>query len=63
MESEKYTANNDKKNEVKATDPHIPQFDFKGYLQIAQEFDRSPRVLDDVWQKYKKLSNDVEGSS
>jgi len=29
--SEKQTAKNDKKNELKSSDPHIPQYDFQGY--------------------------------
>jgi len=52
--SEKSTANNDKKNQVKATDPHIPQFDFKAYPEMAKEFDDSPRILDEEWQKFKQ---------
>ena len=48
------TANNDKKNQVKATDPHIPQFDFKAYPEMAKEFDDSPRILDEEWQKFKQ---------
>lgn len=57
-QNEKFTANNDKKNELKASDPHIPQYDFNGYPKIDSEFDASPRVCDDSWQKYKKLSQD-----
>ena len=62
-QNEKFTANNDKKNELKASDPHIPQYDFNGYPKIDSEFDASPRVCDDSWQKYKKLSQDQQGAS
>ena len=48
-QSEKFTANNDKKNEVKATDPHIPQYDFKEYPKFENQFDASPRMVDETW--------------
>jgi len=40
---------NDKKNNIKSSDPHIPQFNFKGYPEIPKEFDDSPRIIDEVW--------------
>lgn len=61
--SEKSTANNDKKNQVKSTDPHIPQFDFKAYPEMAKEFEDSPRILDEEWQSFKQQSLDAEGAS
>jgi len=57
--SERHAAKNDKKNQLKATDPHIPQFKFKGYPDLAEDFENSPRILDETWQKYKKQSSNV----
>jgi hypothetical protein len=54
--NEKIVQTNDKKHEIKATDPHIPQYNFQGYPSMEKEFDSSPRILDDSWQKFKKLS-------
>jgi len=47
--AESGSAPNDKKNLIKQTDPHIPQFKFKDYPDLAREFDDSPRILDEVW--------------
>ena len=43
-------------NSLKATDIHIAQFSFKEYPDLPKEYDSSPRIIDDTWQKYKKLS-------
>lgn len=50
------SGHNDKKNLLSQTDPHIPQFNFRGYPALPKEFEDSPRILDDTWQKYKKQS-------
>lgn len=30
---------------------------------MPKEFEDSPRILDEIWQKFKKLSIDVNGAS
>jgi hypothetical protein len=30
---------------------------------MQKEFDESPRILDEVWQKFKKQSLEVQGAS
>jgi hypothetical protein len=54
---------NEKQNLLKQTDPHIPQFDFKGYPDLPNEFEESPRIPDETWQRYKKMSSDIAGAS
>ena len=60
---DKAAALNDKKNLVKATDPHIPQFAFKQYPDLVKEFDDSPRKVEDIWVTYKKKSLEVPGAT
>tara|TARA_B110000305_G_C19096850_1_gene473396 strand:+ start:386 stop:547 length:162 start_codon:yes stop_codon:yes gene_type:complete len=49
---------------IKATDPHIPQFNFKGYPELNKDtFEDSPRILDEIWTKYKKQSLEIAGAS
>ena len=47
--TEKLASQNDKKNQIKLTDPHIPQFKFNEYPTLALEFEPSPRILDEIW--------------
>lgn len=54
---------NDKKNLLQRTDEHIPQFDFTGYPQNPKQFESSPRILDETWQRYRKQSLDTAGAS
>ena len=61
--SDRLASQNDKKNKIKATDPHIPQFKFKGYPDLADDFESSPRMLDEMWQKYKKQASSTQGAT
>jgi hypothetical protein len=43
-------------------DKHLPGFDFDGYPIIDDE-EYSPRLSDDIWQKYEKMSMDELGAT
>ena len=51
------TGKADSKNQSQASsgDRHLPNFDFNGYPQVPGESgSESPRILDDVWQRFEK---------
>ena len=37
------------------SDKHLPSFDFGSYPQIEED-DLSPRIVEEVWQKFDKQS-------
>lgn len=44
---------------------HLPNFDFNGYPQLAEEDDalNSPRIKDEVWSNFEAQSQDDTGAS
>lgn len=42
------------KDKAVVNDKHIPSFDFDSYPKFDDDLDSSPRIVDEVWQKYEK---------
>lgn len=52
---------NKEKNVV--VDKHMPNFEFNSYPDIENQDDHSPRIVDELWSKYEKQSNDEIGAT